>query len=50
MLDKILCIAKYAGEKQFSVNAAWASQYARSVASVLGRPTIRVDIGEHSVG
>jgi hypothetical protein len=50
MLDKILCIAKYAGERQFANTEEWAKSYSRAVASVLGRPTIRVDVGEHSVG
>jgi hypothetical protein len=50
LLDKVLCVAKYAGERQFTRNAEWAKLYARAVASVLDRPSIRVDVGEHQVG
>ncbi len=50
LLDKILCVAKYAGERQFTSNAEWANRYARAVAAVLDRPLIRVDVGEHQVG
>jgi hypothetical protein len=50
VLDKILCVAKYAGERQFANNEEWANLYARAVASVLDRRSIRVDVGEHVVG
>lgn len=49
-LDKILGVAKYAGERRFERNAEWARQYARCVALLLDRPAIRVDVAELRVG
>ena len=50
VLDKILCIAKYAGEKRFIEAGAWAQTYANAVAAVLERPVVRVNIADRIVG
>lgn len=50
LLDKILGVAKYAGEKRFSGNSEWAREYACAVAALLERPSVRVDLGEYIVG
>lgn len=50
VLDKILCVAKYAGEKRFAEPGDWAKLYANAVATVLERPVVRVDIAERVVG
>ncbi len=49
-LDKILGVAKYAGEKRFADHGAWAEAYAQAVAALLQRPAVRVDVGAHVVG
>ncbi|HUW37343.1 MAG TPA: hypothetical protein VMV91_08410 [Rhodocyclaceae bacterium] len=49
-LDKLLSIARYAGEKRFSDGGEWAQRYARAALAALGRNTVRVDIAEHVVG
>lgn len=49
-LDRILGIAKYAGEKRFAQPDAWTQQYAEAVAGVLERPAVRVDVAENVVG
>lgn len=50
ILDKILCVAKYAGEKRFATPGEWSRRYADAVASVLERPVVRVDVGARVVG
>lgn len=49
-LDKLLSIAKYAGEKRFADGGQWAQDYARAAIAALGRDTVRVDVAEHVVG
>lgn len=50
VLDKILCVAKYGGEKRFAEPGDWARQYADAVATLLDRPVVRVDVAERVVG
>lgn len=50
VLDRILGIAHYAGEKRFATPNEWTQQYADAVATVLGRPAVRVDISDRVVG
>ncbi len=50
VLDKILGVAKYAGEKRFAEPGAWAQSYAQAVSSLLLRPAVRVDVDAHVVG
>lgn len=50
LLDKILGIAQYAGEKSFAAPGDWSQHYAEAVASVLNRPAVRVDIADRVVG
>ena len=49
-LDKVLLVAKNAGEKRFAAYGEWAQGYARAVVAVLGRNTVHVDVAEHEVG
>ncbi len=49
-LDKVLEVAREAGEKRFSGDIAWAEGYARAVLATLDRETVRVDIAENTVG
>ena len=48
-LDKVLEVARAAGEKRFR-DAAWAERYARAVLAILNRASVRVDVGENTVG
>ncbi len=50
VLDRILGIALYAGEKRFANPGEWSQQYADAVAAVLDRPVVRVDIADRVVG
>lgn len=50
VLDKILCVAKYGGEKRFAEAGDWAKAYANAVATLLERPVVRVDVAERVVG
>lgn len=50
VLDRILGIAQYAGEKRFANPGEWSQQYANAVAAVLDRPAVRVDISDRVVG
>lgn len=50
ILDKILGIARYGGEKRFEQPGDWTKRYADAVATVLARPVVRVDVSEGVVG
>ena len=49
-LDKILGIARQGGGPRFAENGPWAQAYARSVARVLDRMAVRVDVAANVVG
>jgi hypothetical protein len=49
-LDKVLEVAREAGEKRFASDIAWAERYARAVLATLNRESVRVDIAENTVG
>ncbi len=49
-VDRILSVAKYAGENRFRDLPAWAEQFAKYTASILGRELIRVDVEHYSIG
>lgn len=50
LADLILSVAKYSGEQRFKDDPAWAGQFARNAAVLLGRELIRVDVGNYMVG
>ena len=50
MLDKVLEVARDAGEKRFAGDIAWAEQYARAVLATLNRASVRVDVAGDTVG
>ena len=49
-VDRILSVAKYAGENRFRQQSAWADQFAKYTAALLGRDLIRVDVEHYSIG
>ena len=49
-LDKVLEVAREAGEKRFAQRGAWAEHYARAVFAALKRESIRVDVANETVG
>lgn len=49
-VDRILSVAKYAGEERFRSQGAWAEQFAKNTAAILGRDLIRVDVEHYSIG
>lgn len=49
-VDRILSVAKYAGEDRFREQTAWAEQFVRYTAVLLGRELIRVDVEHYSIG
>jgi len=50
ILDKVIEVARAAGEKRFAADIAWAECYARAVLAALDRKTVRVDIAQNTVG
>jgi len=50
VLDKVLGVAREAGEKRFGGDIAWAEQYARAVLAILNRASVRVDLAGDTVG
>jgi hypothetical protein len=49
-LDKVLEVARAAGEKRFAEGGAWAERYARAVVAALNRETVRVDVAQNTAG
>jgi len=49
-VDRILSVARYAGEERFRERTVWAEQFARYTAAILGRELIRVDVEHYSIG
>jgi hypothetical protein len=49
-LDKVLEVAREAGEIRFAEHDAWAERYARAVVAALNRETVRVDVAQNAVG
>jgi len=49
VVDRILAVAKYAGERRFRDDDDWAQQFARNAAAMMGREVIRVDVDKYSI-
>jgi hypothetical protein len=49
-VDRILSVAKYAGESRFKEQRTWAEQFAKYTAAILGRELIRIDVEHYSIG
>jgi hypothetical protein len=49
IIDKILSVARYAGEDRFADGKGWAHEFVRNAALALGRDTIRVDVATFSI-
>ena len=49
-VDRILSVAKYAGEGRFREQPEWAQQFVRHTVAILGRDLIRVDVANYSIG
>ena len=49
-VDRILSVAKYAGDTRFREQSTWAEQFAKYTAALLGRELIRVDVEHYSIG
>ena len=50
ILDKILEVAREAGENRYAEGGAWAERYARAVVAALNREAVRVDVAGNTVG
>ena len=50
LADRVLSVAKYAGERRFREQRDWAEQFARYAAALLGRELIRVDVTNYAIG
>ena len=50
LLDVILDVAKYGGEKRFAEGGEWARTFVHSVGAALGRDTVRIDVPNLVVG
>ena len=49
-VDRVLSVAKYAGERRFRETPDWGLKFARATAAILGRDLIRVDVANYSIG
>lgn len=48
--DRVLSVAKYSGVRRFREEHAWAEDFARNTAALLGRDFVKVDVPNYSVG
>lgn len=49
LVDRILSVARYAGEPRFRERADWAGQFARHAAVMTGREVLRVDVEKNAI-
>lgn len=47
--DRILSVAKYAGERRFREQPEWSGVFARNAAVMMGREVIRVDVDKYTI-
>ncbi len=50
LADRILAVARYAGERHFRETPDWAEQFAHNAALLLGKQLIRVDVANNTLG
>lgn len=50
LADRVLSIARYAGEARFRERPDWAEQFAKAAAVQLARELIRVDVPAQTIG
>lgn len=50
LLDMILNVAKYGGERRFMAGGEWSRRFAAATAVLLDRPAMRVDVAGFTVG
>ena len=49
-VDRILSVAKYAGQARFRDQPEWTQQFLHHTVAILGRDLIRVDVLNYSIG
>ena len=49
-VDRILSVARYAGEARFRDRQGWSEEFAKNTAAILGRDLIRVDVPNYLIG
>lgn len=49
VVDRILSVARYSGERRFREQPEWAQVFAKNAAVMLGREVIRVDVEKYSI-
>lgn len=49
-VNRILSVARYAGEARFRDQHVWSEQFAKHTAAILGRDLIRVDVPNYTIG
>jgi hypothetical protein len=49
VVDRILSVARYSGERRFNEHPDWAAQFARNAAVMMGREVIRVDVEKYTI-
>jgi hypothetical protein len=49
MVDRILSVARYSGERRFRDHPDWAQKFARNAAVMTGREVLRVDVERNTI-
>jgi hypothetical protein len=49
LVDRILSVARYGGERRFRDHADWGEQFARNAAVMTGREVLRVDVEKNTI-
>lgn len=50
LLDKVLGVAREGGDHHFATNDPWAQSFVRTVARLVARPVVVVDVAGNRVG
>jgi hypothetical protein len=49
LVDRILSVARYSGERRFREHPDWAVQFARNAVAMTGREVLRVDVEKNAI-
>jgi hypothetical protein len=49
LVDRILSVARYSGERRFREHPDWFEQFARNAAVMTGREVLRIDVEKNTI-
>lgn len=49
LVDRIVSVARYSGERRFREHPDWGEQFARNAAVMTGREVLRIDVEKNTI-